>query len=161
MKPASGCIPEEIAIITGESRKVQVGCPWDMGGTFSYDEDDDEVKKDVNDDDVFVDVLPAFISDAASPKSIATGKAWAGRGNYMSTAPITVKVETKKNIPIKDVRICSLESRGQGGTVYKVIADGFFVDCREDVIIDAILQEGVQKGGILNASFSIEDSDSD
>lgn len=141
MKPSSGTIPDEIAVIKAAPIKAPVGCAWDISWS-SYDDDEDE-----NDGTTRIDVTPAFIADAGSEKSIATGKRWASRGNF------TPVVEIKKNVPIKDVVVCSLEHRGQGGAAYKVIADGVYVDCREDVIMDAMLQEGVSKGGILGGEY--------
>lgn len=147
MKPSSGTIPDEIAVIKSEPAKVPVGCAWDISWSHYDGEDESE-----NDGTTRVEVTPAFITDAASVKSIATGKRWAtncarGNHNFVPT------VEVKKNIPIKNVVVCSLEHRGQGGVAYKVIADGVYVDCREDVIMDAILQEGIQKGGILGGEY--------
>lgn len=146
MKPSSGTIPEEIAVITSKPTKVPVGCAWDI--SLSYDSDDDEDEEE-NNGTTKIEVTPAFIADAASVKSIATGKKWAQRANH-NFSPL---VEIKKNVPIKNVVVCSLESRGQGGAAYKVIADGVYVDCREDVIMDAILQEGIKKGGILGGEY--------
>jgi hypothetical protein len=144
MKPSSGTIPDEIAVIKAENTKVPVGCAWDISWS-SYDDDDEEE----GDGTTRIEVTPAFIADAASVKSIATGKRWAARGNHN----FTPAVETKKNVPIKNVVVCSLEHRGNGGAAYKVIADGVYVDCREDVIMDAILQEGIQKGGVLGGEY--------
>ena len=46
-----------------------------------------------------------------------------------------------------------MEHRGSGGRAYKVIADGIYVDCREDVIMDAMLKEGVKVGGVLGGEY--------
>lgn len=143
MKPNSGTIPEEIAVIKSEPKKVQIGCPWDIVYT-AYDDDEDDGTE-------MKEVVPAFVTDAASPKSIQTGKSWAAR--FAKNKNFTAVVETRKNKPIKDVVLCSLEHRGSGGRAYKVIADGIYVDCREDVIMDAMLKEGVKVGGILGGEY--------
>jgi len=148
MKPSSGSIPSEIAIIMTKPIKVSVGCPWDISWSSGDDDEDDE---DDADESVKIEVTPSFITDAASTKSIATGKLWAARG--VSDKNFSPTVEIRKNVPIKNVVLCSLESRGNGGRAYKVIADGVYVDMREDVIIDAMLQEGVKKGGILGGEY--------
>lgn len=151
MKPASGSIPEEIAIIKAPQVKVYVGCPWEVFGYgYHNDEEDEESEKEIISNQI--EVTPAFICDASSAASIATGKKWAGRYTR-NNSNFQAVVEVKKNIPIENVAICSLETRGAGGRAYKVIADGLYVDCREDVIVDVMLQEGVDKGGILRGKY--------
>ena len=146
MKPTVGTIPEEIAVVKSAPTKVQVGSPWDYVPGFFDESDEEELGLSR------IEVTPAFITDAANAKSIETAKrsAKAIARNIENFTPI---VEIKKNTPIKEVQICSLEGRSNNGVNYKVIADGAYVDCREDVIIDAMLQEGIKKGGILGGEY--------
>lgn len=58
------------------------------------------------------------------------------------------------NSPIKKVRICNLEERGNGGRAYKVlINETYYVDMREDVVLETIINCGISKGGILQGEY--------
>ena len=86
--------------------------------------------------------------DLTTAKSWATGHHWQNKNNYIPEI-----IETD-NVPISDVRVVTLEHRGNGGRAYKVIINGFmYADIREDVIIDTMLNCGIEKGAILNGQF--------
>ena len=93
-------------------------------------------------------VIDAFASPTDSEKTIESGMMWI---KQRTKTPV---VDTKKNDAITGIKVISLERRGEGGRAYKVITpDGFYFDLREDVLLDTMLYEGVEKGGVLNGSF--------
>ena len=117
------------------------------------------------------EVLPAFITDSNNKKSIETGKKWAV-GCYSphiytydpvtkthTTVPNPVPpkeamTDTVANDPISRVKVVSLEERGKGGRAYKVVLPrGYYVDMREDVMLDTMKTEGISPGGYLNGRF--------
>jgi hypothetical protein len=64
------------------------------------------------------------------------------------------RMETLDNSPIKSIIVCNLEERGNGGRAYKVIVDNkFYVDMREDVILDTMINCGIEKGAILKGEY--------
>lgn len=134
-----GNIPEKITYIYSQTSKVVVGCEWDSDW------------KDPNFEDSKIEVTPAFPADTVNPKSIATGESWARSWRMTKQEPIQHKEIENKGIT--DIRVIRLDKRAKGGRAYKVIADGFYVDLREDVLIDAMLKTGVKEEGILQGKF--------
>jgi len=99
------------------------------------------------------EVIPAFCSDSSNAKTMETGKRWA-EGGYWAQKKSAVQETHRKNDPIKGIKIVSLEARGNGGRAYKVVTpDNFFFDVREDVLMDTMLEAGMDKGGILGGEF--------
>lgn len=103
-------------------------------------------------------VKEAFITDATNQKTIASGLKWATQSSYNYATQKTVAGVAhqlqKPNDPISGVRVFTLEIRGQGGRAYKCITpDGFYVDMREDVLLDTIIKCGIKKNGVLNGKF--------
>ncbi|HEY9785301.1 MAG TPA: hypothetical protein V6D17_07865 [Candidatus Obscuribacterales bacterium] len=128
-----GHIPEQVIYVSGASRRVQV--KWD-------DLANSEVLNE--------EVIPCFPVDAASEQSLETARQWAGYRVDKGKKPAE---ERRDNKPF-EIRICGLEVRERGGRAYKVVTgDGYWFDLREDVLLDAILQCGISKGGKINAQF--------
>lgn len=105
-------------------------------------------------------VYPTFIADANKPKTIETGTNWAEIKEWdKNNSGISVSKLEVNNSPVSKVRISSLEKRGRGGRAYKVIitlpnkSELFYVDLREDVLMDTILEKGIDKKGILKGDF--------
>lgn len=146
MKIRSGHIPTDIVYIFGGP--VRVTRRWD-----DADQPDDEL--------VFTEVIPAFVSDADNQKTISTGVIWATH-RCTRWNPTTNKSETTgtvqkvnlENKPISNIRVIGLEVRGEGGRAYKVTTpDGYYFDLREDVLLDTMLTKGIQPGGILSGEY--------
>lgn len=121
----SGNIPEKITILTRQ--------PYKVGN---------------------VDVIPAFVSDAKNEATLETGRTWS-KGRYWSDknepGPEYVSRENKG---VGGYRILDLEVRSEGGRAYKVVSpEGFYVDLREDVLLDTIQEVGISAGGILNGTY--------
>jgi hypothetical protein len=58
------------------------------------------------------------------------------------------------NSPIDNIKVIGLDIRGNGGRAYKVVInDLYYVDMREDVILDVMFETGIQAGGKLNGTF--------
>lgn len=103
-----------------------------------------------------------FVADATNEKTCKTGLSWlcsSGRAyDYKlkryadnTAEPDIVELENK---PFGDVRLISLEYRGNGGRAYKVlILDEYIFDLREDVLLDSILNDGVLKNGVLPGKY--------
>lgn len=105
-------------------------------------------------------VYPTFIADANKSETIETGVNWAEIKEWdKKNSDVSVLKLEVNNEPVSKVRISSLEKRGRGGRAYKVIvtlpnkSESFYVDLREDVLIDTILEKGIDKKGILKGDF--------
>jgi len=132
-----GNIPEKVIFID----KVPQQIDWEW---------DDFQRKTVK---VGPTVIPLFVADPLKPKTIETGMSWAS-GRYWNDdkghKPSQLEVENK---PIK-VKIISLEKRSEGGRAYKVMfgQNNYYVDLREDVLLDCILECKIEKG-VPNCEF--------
>lgn len=104
-------------------------------------------------------VNETFVSDADNAKTCETGKAWAENNQIYDRktqkySKLGYTVEEMDNTPTNNVRITSLEHRGNGGRAYKVIVnDKYYVDLREDVLLDTILNAGIDSGGKLKGQY--------
>lgn len=139
----NGNIPEKLKLFVCDPTQIKV----------TYDDSDIQIG------DTFM-ASDTFVSDATNPKTCATGESWAeSRCRRWNTTTSqydqgTYGSEELDNIPIKDVMITSLEHRGQGGRAYKVIVNQkYYVDLREDVLLDAMLNVGISAGGKLNGEY--------
>jgi hypothetical protein len=94
--------------------------------------------------------MPAFPIDPTNEKTAATAKQWAqGYGKN-----IDPRVIETNNDPITSVEIVGLEIRDQGGRAYKaIVRDDLYVDIREDIILEAILNKGIRNGKFINSEF--------
>lgn len=120
----SGNIPEKITILTRRPEKVGD-----------------------------VEVTPAFISDATNTKTLETGRTWA-KGWYHKSDVTGPEFVGRENKGVGGYRILDLEVRSEGGRAYKVVSpEGFYVDLREDVLLDTIQEVGISPGGILNGTY--------
>lgn len=137
-KVAVGSIPEKICYVSSTTQETPVGCEWDIDYW-----DKTKTKMET--------VLPAFPADNDDEKMLSTATGWAGGYYNQSKSPVTKDIQDNK--PIKNVRVLRLEHRGQGGRAYKVIVNNYFVDLREDVLMDAMLVSGIAPGGILQGEF--------
>ena len=106
--------------------------------------------------------IPAFVSDANSVTCKETGKRWASHRKYnYQTQRYEDSGEviefTLPNEPLKNVKITGIDKRYQGPSAWKVIipveGHNLYMDLREDSLKDAILNAGVQAGGILNGEW--------
>lgn len=123
----SGNIPEKITILTRKPEKVGE-----------------------------IEVIPAFISDAKNEKTLETGRTWAKRYQYVVPKDDIRGSEYvgRENKGVGGYRIIDLEVRSEGGRAYKVVSpEGFYVDLREDVLLDTIQEVGISAGGILNGTY--------
>ena len=104
-----------------------------------------------------VPVNPAFPTDADSPKVQETAAAWASRVDYKAVAP--GPVYTVPNDPIAGVTLVSLELRGEGGRAWKVLVEpsadhpAGCVDLREGPLLETLITEGCDPGGVLRGTF--------
>lgn len=145
-----GYIPESIAIVSSIQRPV-----------YRQWEDAIVINTEINPDDEDL-VTPAFVSDSTNQRTVASAISWAERARQyydekyrkqvVKTDP--VKQETRLNTPFENIRIVKLEYRGSGGRAYKVVTeDNYYYDLREDVMVEAMLKQGIRPGGYVNGKF--------
>ena len=146
-KIAVGIIPEKISYVYSVQTDVNTGCSWDI------DYLDEKSPKEK--------VYPTFPADAGDEKMMIRASEWAknnnqswdSKKNEWIKTKIPVTINTVDNKPIKKVRLLSLEFRGEGGRAYKVLLDDkYYVDMREDVLVDVLLQTGITNG-ILGGEY--------
>lgn len=144
-KVAVGSIPEKITYVYSTDSEVPVGCAWDISW---YDTDDDGGPKTVKQK-----VTPSFPVDSKDEKSMKRAKEWAEQ-QYYQQPKRTAQYTEVDNKPITNIRLLSLEERGNGGRAYKALIDEkYYVDLREDVMMDSILKVGVDPNGVLKGEY--------
>lgn len=89
-----------------------------------------------------IEVFPAFMVPEDSKNFVESAKKWGN--NYCVI----------NNIPVSGIRIVNLDKRSNGGRAYKIIyPPNYLVDMREDVLLDVIFNEGIEKGGFVRGDF--------
>lgn len=147
MKLRSGHIPLDVVYVFSSPKKV---------APFWEDEEQREDGKERH-----VEVIPAFVSDASNEKSIKAGVRWATDRSTIwntvtkqgeMTVPVT-KIQ-RENKPISGVRVIGLEPNFEGMRTHKVLMpDGLYFDIQADVLLDVMLTEGVEPGGLLLGEY--------
>lgn len=146
-KVAVGSIPKNISYVFSEEKEVPVGCAWDINWSNSEDEPKTIKKK----------VFPAYPVDSSDTTALTRATNWVNQRKYDYTTntyinlPFSIKEEENK--PISNIQVLSLEERAQGGRAYKILIDKYYVDLREDVMMDTLLQVGIDPGGILKGEY--------
>lgn len=125
---SKGFLPRKISYVCASKETMDV-----------YDSDDYRSKKIAS-----YKVHPTFpVEDG---KKLDTAISWTGLKNP--------KIDVLDNEPLSNIKVCDLEHRGNGGRAYKVIIhDKYYVDMREDVILDTMITNGVDVGGILKGTY--------
>jgi hypothetical protein len=124
----SGYLPERVTYVCAKSEKSEI---WD-----------DEGEKMI----ASFTVVPAFPVETG--RKLDTAIKWAESDKYKP------KCDDLPNDPIKDVEIMGLEARGNGGRAYKVTINGkYYVDMREDVVLETIFDGGILPGGKLVGEY--------
>lgn len=129
-----GNIPDKVVFINRKPQQID----WEW---------DDFKRENVK---VGPTVVPLFVADPLKPKTVETGLSWAKdrwwSGKDTTTEHIPTQLEVENN-PIQ-IKIISLETRSQGGRAYKVMfgENNYYVDLREDVLLDCILECKIEQG---------------
>jgi hypothetical protein len=134
----TGYIPKEIIIVSSGSRPVLR--VWEH-------KEDEEVEE----------ATPGFPVDANNKKRIDTARMWArNRGRRYGRSrdtEVEIKEEKYDNSPMT-LRVVNIEYRSRGGLVFKVVDQrGYLFDLREDVLLDAVINPGVEPGGQLGGGY--------
>lgn len=137
-KVAVGSIPEKICYVFSDEEEVFIGCQWDVDW---FDQSKNKKAK----------VLPTFPVEDGDDKSKARAIQWAEMS--YGKEPKKAKFDIVDNKPLQGVKVFSLEHRGQGGRAYKAVIGKYYVDLREDVLMDTMLQSGVAAGGVLLGEY--------
>lgn len=91
------------------------------------------------------DVRETFVVDEANATALATAQRWATDARQEIVRP---------NKPIEKLEIVSLQKRDNGGRAWKVLIDGaFYVDLREDVLLDCLRNAEGVAGAMLSGPF--------
>lgn len=126
-----GYIPDKISIVHSGLKKI-------------YDSVD---KREL-------EVVPAFILDSENKKKMKTALSWARQKKYYSNKKAIPKVITKENVPFCFLQILATEYCYRKGYLLKVIdEDGFYFNIHNEVLLEAISNDGMKKGGIFNGKF--------
>lgn len=111
------------------------------------------IKRDVGAMTEEAEVRPAYICDAASKSSHENAELWA-KGGWRHKESLAFTREDRDNTPFTGLKVWDLEVRGEGGRAYKVITpEGYYVDLREDVFLEALVTQGVGVGGELGGDY--------
>ena len=141
-KVVIGSIPKKISYIYTDEKEAYVGCLWDL----DYSADGTIAKEKVT---------PTFAADSSDSIMVDKFKHWTENSWNSWNTKITKQahiIEVDNN-PINNIRIISL-LHGSGYSIYKVLIDNkYYVDLREDVLMETMLKEGVSKNGILNGKY--------
>lgn len=139
-----GSIPDKVCYVHCGLKEVPIGCMWDI----EYGPEAKTIKESV---------LPTFPADNSDEKMKSTAINWA-KSNYrynninVNTIPDPDK-DIVNNDSITGIKVLSVEHRGNNGRAYKALIGKYYVDLREDVVMDTMLQSGVNAGGVLNGEF--------
>jgi hypothetical protein len=100
-------------------------------------------------------VRPAFVVDAENPKTRATAVAWAeSRYWWRDPEPTKAEIIEHRNVVIPSVELITLDKRSEGGRAWKVLVDDiFYVDLREDTLLDVLLYGQDNGQGIIRGPF--------
>lgn len=124
----NGYLPERITYVCAKAETSEI---WD-------DEGEKVIAK--------FKVVPTFPVETG--RKLDTAIAWATDGKHKA------KCIDVPNDHISNVKIMGLEERGNGGRAYKVtIDDKYYVDMREDVILEVIFDGGILPGGVLTGEY--------
>jgi len=122
-----GHIPESVIYVCAKSEKTQL---FDDEGEIAITEERT--------------VTPTFCIE--STQNPDTAIRWTGMAKP--------KQILRENKPMKKIEIVGLEERGNGGRAYKVIVEGgHYFDLREDVLLESMIELGIDKGGFLRGEY--------
>jgi hypothetical protein len=143
-KVVVGSIPDKICYVYNGSKQVSVGCTWDI----DYGPEAKNITEEV---------LPTFPADNNDIKMLSTAINWAKSNYQYSNRGVTTIPDPNQDVVdneiITNVKVLSVESRGNNGRAYKALIGKYYVDLREDVVMDTMLQSGVDAGGVLKGEF--------
>jgi len=132
----AGTIPKEIIYVSRDPESLIT--KWD-----NAESDADIITKGT--------YKPSFPADASNPNTVKTGMTWASGYRNNNKIPTSL---TLPNDPISAIRLVGLEKRSEGGRAYKVVIHkDILVDLREDVLLELMIEEGIQKNGLINGSY--------
>jgi hypothetical protein len=124
----NGYLPDRITYVCAKKEKSEI---WD-------DESENVIAT--------FKVCPTFPIETG--RKLDTAIEWASDKGY------TPVCDDLPNEPISNVQIMGLEERGNGGRAYKVtLNDNYYVDMREDTILEAIFDGGILPGGVLTGEY--------
>jgi len=153
MANVKGHIPKNLRIYSRKPETFTLSEMWGRG--WWYQDKAEMVNKVV--------ARKAFAVDRDSKGFNQTADSWSKAHPFLAPTLNRLQVlfeddtelfEDVPNSPIKGLRIITLEIRGEGGRAYKVVSEeGYCYDLREDVILEAMIEAGIERGGILNGEY--------
>jgi len=139
-KVVMGSIPKKVFYACAQPHEVVVGCYWDI----NYDQYSPKPNTTVR-------AVPAFPLDFLDATMKRNALEWVrvANLNINRNSPPPAEFIEIDNDPIKQVKILSSYSMD----TYKVLVDGYYLHLKEDVLMDTIIQAGIDPGGILKGEF--------
>lgn len=132
-----GHIPTKIVYVHGAPKTIKV---------YSTNED--------------LTVTTAYVADAENKTKIEEHKAAAinltkkWNPNTSSNEEVCgVSVVEEDNVPMSGVRLCYMDQFSYIPTYRCVLPNGFFAELSKDVLLEAIIAGGVEKGGFLSGEY--------
>ena len=143
----AGSIPKDIVIYARPETSV----------TFKWDD------IEVVDETKSVTARPMFVTDATNKKTQLTAKSWMENAHRewdhvkREYRPFKTKpqiLDPQPNVPVDRVRVIGLDIRGNGGRAWQVlVSEKYICDMREDVLMDAMLNGGIETNGVLSGQY--------
>ena len=144
---SNGYIPEKITYVCPAKNMTALYRSYKISQMFEDLEHDNTLLNTINKENV----LYTYAVDSNNKKRIESATNWAMQHYSVAQKDVT---EFEMDNNISAIRILELEIRGEGGRAYKCVTPhGFYVDVREDVIMDVIENVGIEKNGLINAPF--------
>jgi len=146
--PIQGRIPVNLRIFSRKPETFKMDAMWGMASSPPVHE---------------VRARKAFAVDRESNSYKKTAEKWANAVPYLQKGTTRLALlfdidddmyDDVPNTPITGLRVYNLEQRAEGGRAYKVVTqEGYCYDLREDVLLEAIIEAGCEKGGILSGEW--------
>jgi|SRR5579859_6579501 len=131
-KYINGTIPKKVSYVYSDDRQIIIKS---------------STKKQIS-------VMPAYLADPTDQKTM--NKAINLASNSYGSSGLRNKphfIDEVDNNPIDKIKVVSSYIKAESGIYYKVLAGKFYVDLREEILLDTILEKGIRRGGILNGQY--------
>lgn len=90
----------------------------------------------------------AAVADCSSNFSVKLAKA-----ELKAAAPTPLQSITIENRTFKNPKIIECVQKYSGPATFILLADGYFFSCKQDVLIDAVIEKGTKNRGVLIGEF--------
>lgn len=99
-------------------------------------------------------VMPTYPAHEYSKARMEGGLKWSNQSYGGSSRKVGLFRQVEIENKFRGLYLHRLEIRGEGGRAYKVaVAGEYYVDLREDQLLDIMQYAGIEKGGYINDNF--------